>query len=71
MDALVAYLQMIGTLVDFSVYEADDLEQPTIGDPTMYEILSSFAQTGGLVYFVVMFTCALAYALVAIKQRNV
>lgn len=29
----------------------------------MYEILSSFAQTGGLVYFVVMFTCALAYAL--------
>ncbi len=26
MDALVAYLQMIGTLVDFSVYEADDLE---------------------------------------------
>ena len=26
MDALVAYLQMIGTLVDFSVYEADDLD---------------------------------------------
>lgn len=25
MDALVAYLQMIGTLVDFSTYEADDL----------------------------------------------
>lgn len=25
MDALVAYLQMVGTLVDFSVYEADDL----------------------------------------------
>ena len=25
MDALVAYLQMLGTLVDFSVYEADDL----------------------------------------------
>ena len=25
MDALVAYLQMIGTLVDFSVYEAEDL----------------------------------------------
>ncbi|MEO0981430.1 MAG: cytochrome-c oxidase, cbb3-type subunit II [Pseudomonadota bacterium] len=25
MDALVAYLQMTGTLVDFSVYEADDL----------------------------------------------
>ena len=26
MDALVAYLQMTGTLVDFSTYEADDLE---------------------------------------------
>ncbi len=26
MDALVAYLDMVGTLVDFSVYEADDLE---------------------------------------------
>ena len=26
MDALVAYLQMTGTLVDFSVYEADDLD---------------------------------------------
>ena len=26
MDAIIAYLQMTGTLVDFSVYEADDLE---------------------------------------------
>jgi cytochrome c oxidase cbb3-type subunit 2 len=26
MDALIAYLQMLGTLVDFSTYEADDLE---------------------------------------------
>ncbi len=25
MDALIAYLQMIGTLVDFSTYEADDI----------------------------------------------
>ena len=25
MDALIAYLQMLGTLVDFSTYEADDL----------------------------------------------
>lgn len=25
MDALIAYLQMLGTLVDFTVYEADDL----------------------------------------------
>ena len=24
-DALIAYLQMLGTLVDFSTYEADDL----------------------------------------------
>lgn len=26
MDALVAYLQMVGTLVDFSTYEADDIK---------------------------------------------
>lgn len=25
MDALIAYLQMTGTLVDFSTYEASDL----------------------------------------------
>jgi cytochrome c oxidase cbb3-type subunit 2 len=25
MDAMIAYLQMLGTLVDFSTYEADDL----------------------------------------------
>ena len=25
MDAVIAYLQMTGTLVDFSTYEADDL----------------------------------------------
>ena len=29
----------------------------------MYEFLSSFAQTGGLVYFVLMFLGALLYAL--------
>ena len=29
----------------------------------MYEMLSSFAQTGGLIYFVVMFGIALTYAL--------
>lgn len=29
----------------------------------MYEILASFAQTGGLIYFVLMFMGALAYAL--------
>lgn len=29
----------------------------------MYESLSSFAQTGGLIYFVVMFVGALIYAL--------
>ena len=29
----------------------------------MYELLSSFAQTGGLVYFVLMFAGALIYAL--------
>jgi cytochrome c oxidase cbb3-type subunit 2 len=25
LDALIAYLQMLGTLVDFKTYEADDL----------------------------------------------
>ena len=29
----------------------------------MYELLSSFAQTGGLIYFVLMFAAALTYAL--------
>ena len=29
----------------------------------MYEALSSFAQTGGLIYFVLMFLGALLYAL--------
>lgn len=29
----------------------------------MYETLSSFAQTGGLIYFVAVFAGALAYAL--------
>lgn len=29
----------------------------------MYEALSSFAQTGGLIYFVAMFAGALTYAL--------
>ena len=29
----------------------------------MYETLSSFAQTGGLIYFVLMFAGALTYAL--------
>ncbi len=29
----------------------------------MYETLSSFAQTGGMIYFVAMFLVALTYAL--------
>ena len=29
----------------------------------MYETLASFAQTGGLVYFVILFIAVLAYAL--------
>ena len=29
----------------------------------MYEMLSSFAQTGGLIYFVLLFAGALTYAL--------
>ena len=26
LDALIAYMQVLGTLVDFSTYEADDLQ---------------------------------------------
>ncbi len=36
----------------------------------MYEFLSSFAQTGGLVYFVVMFACAITYALWPSNQNT-
>lgn len=36
----------------------------------MYETLSSFAQTGGLIYFVVMFAVALTYALWPSKQST-
>lgn len=28
-----------------------------------YEVLAQFAQQGGLIYFVLLFTCILAYAL--------
>ncbi|MEO1321398.1 MAG: cbb3-type cytochrome c oxidase subunit 3 [Pseudomonadota bacterium] len=36
----------------------------------MYESLASFAQTGGLIYFVVMFLGALAYALWPRNQKT-
>ena len=36
----------------------------------MYEALSSFAQTGGLIYFVVLFFAALAYALFPGNQQK-
>lgn len=36
----------------------------------MYETLSSFAQTGGLIYFVLMFMGALAYALWPRNQKT-
>ena len=36
----------------------------------MYEALSSFAQTGGLVYFVLMFAGALIYALWPSNQET-
>ena len=37
----------------------------------MYETLASFAQTGGLIYFVLMFMGALAYALWPRNQENI
>ena len=36
----------------------------------MYEALSSFAQTGGLIYFVLMFAGALTYALWPKNQKT-
>lgn len=36
----------------------------------MYEFLSKFAQTAGLLYFVLMFAAALAYALWPSKQST-
>lgn len=36
----------------------------------MYEALSSFAQTGGLVYFVAIFAGVLAYALWPSNQKK-
>lgn len=36
----------------------------------MYETLSSFAQTGGLIYFVAIFAAVLAYALWPRNQKR-
>ena len=36
----------------------------------MYETLSSFAQTGGLIYFVAIFAAVLAYALWPRNQKS-
>ena len=36
----------------------------------MHEFLSKFAQTGGLIYFVLMFVAALVYALWPGKQST-
>ncbi len=36
----------------------------------MYAVLSSFAQTGGLIYFVLMFAAAFAYALWPANKRK-
>ena len=36
----------------------------------MYEALSRFAQTGGLVYFIMLFTGALTYALWPSNQEK-
>ncbi|GAB5458239.1 MAG: CcoQ/FixQ family Cbb3-type cytochrome c oxidase assembly chaperone [Henriciella sp.] len=36
----------------------------------MYELLASFAQTGGLIYFVLIFAAALTYALWPRNQKT-
>ena len=55
-DALIAYLQMLGTLVDFKTYQADAPGKPEIDDGTLgYEDVLAFAQSWGAVYFTLMF----------------
>ncbi len=64
MDALVAYLQVLGTMVDFKTYEpkkAENLRQKVQG--MTYEALAKFAQQSGSVYFAVIFFAVCVYAL--------
>ena len=62
MDALIAYLQMLGTLVDFKLYD----NRPTSAEEAPWKPIprfAAFAQTWGLVYFVAMFLAVVVYAL--------
>lgn len=63
MDALVAYLQVLGTMVDFSTYEPKKANGIRQGRGMTYEALAAFAQKGGSVYFVVVFAIVCIYAL--------
>ena len=61
-DALIAYLQMLGTEVDFKLYQRQSQHPVIAMDPT-YQAVAEFAQTWGLIYFVVIFAVVLVYAL--------
>jgi cytochrome c oxidase cbb3-type subunit 4 len=63
MDALVAYLQMLGTLVDFSVYEARR-KLPVGADMELdYHSMRAFADSWGLVYMFAIFVAVVVWTL--------
>ena len=70
MDALVAYLQVLGTMVDFKTYEptkANGIRQVRL---MTYEALAAFAQQGGSIYFVVIFALVCIYALLPKNKKK-
>ena len=62
-DALIAYLQMLGTLVDFQNLPCRRAGKSEIDmEAWAYEEVLAFAQSWGAVYFTVMFAVVLVYA---------
>jgi len=67
-DALIAYLQMLGTLVEFQDLPRSRPREPEIDmERWAYEDVLAFAQSWGAVYFVAMFIRGLCLCLVAEK----
>ena len=68
LDAVIAYLQMLGTLVDFASF---DRTPPRLAQTEMrsreitmtYETVATFSQVSSLILFIAMFIGAVAYAL--------
>ncbi len=61
MDALIAYMQMLGTLVDFSLF--NEKENNRQEDRMTHQEVANFAETWGLVFLFAMFAVAVTYAL--------